>query len=78
MRLKRGMKMRRPHLKLIYVLVPEEELQTSYDMLLHIHLGRPPFNLAVDAFLSVTEALVEHYSPPYQGGRHLDKRRDLR
>lgn len=78
MKPKAGMKLRRPHLKLMYVLVPNDELQTSYDVLCHINQGcaePAEWHLAISTFFSLTEALVEQYSPPFKGGQEWDNRR---
>ena len=78
MKPKAGMKLRRPHLKLMYVLVPNDELQTPYDVLAHINQGcaePAEWRLAISTFFSLTEALVEKYSPPFKGGREWDNRR---
>ncbi len=74
----RGMKMRRPHLQLVYVLAPEEELLGPYEMLWklkHTHLSDP--NMVKDVFFAMTEALVEHYSPKFDEGLEWDNRREL-
>ena len=70
----KGMRFRRPHLKLMYVLVPDAELQTAYDILSHINQGCDN-NLAIDTFLSLTEAPTEYYSPPFKGGHEWDNRK---
>ena len=79
MKPKAGMKLRRPHLKLMYVLVPNDELQTPYDVLCHLHSGCADgphaTRLAMDTFLSLTEFLVEKYSPPFKGGQEWDNRK---
>ncbi len=76
------LKLRRPQLQLMYVLVPDSELQTAYDVLSHIRdAGICDFHelkLAVSTFLSLTESLVEQYSPPYEGGHEWDNRRKVK
>ncbi len=72
------MKLRRPHLKLMYVLVPDDELQTPYEMLWQLKNADPPQpRMVKDVFFSLTEALVEQYSPPFKGGREWDNRKRI-
>ncbi len=72
------MKLRRPHLKLTYVLVPDDELQTPYDILWLLKYTDPHNpRMLKDIFLSLTETLVEKYSPPFDDGLELDNRRGL-
>ncbi len=68
------MKLRRPHLKLTYVLVPDDELQAPYHMLWLLKHGDPQAKMVKDEFFKLTEALVKHHSPPYTGGRKWDNR----
>ncbi len=68
------MKLRRPHLKLMYTLVPDEELQTPYQMLWLLKHGDPQAQMVKDAYFSLIEALVKQYSPPYTSGRKWDNR----
>ena len=62
-----------------YSLVPEYELQEVYNVLLHIKLndsmGPADKALAAAVFLSLSEALLEKYSPPFKGGKEWDSRK---
>ena len=68
------MKLRRPHLKLMYCVVPEDELQTAYHMLWLLKNGDPHAKMVKDKFFEVTEALVKQHSPPFTGGKKWDNR----
>lgn len=75
-----GMKLRRPHLKLMYVLVPDEELQKPHEMLWQHHHSDLDFlqrRMVADIYLSLVEVLVEQYSPPFRGGQKWDNRKVL-
>ncbi len=64
-----------------YSKAPIGELQTPHDVLVHIGTacGDPhDWKLAIDTFLSLTEALLEQYSPPFRGGYEWDNRRKPR
>ncbi len=69
----------RPQLKIEwYALVPNEALQTAYDTLLLLEkriLTPTATRLAAGTFLSLTEELVERFSPPFRGGQKWDGRK---
>ncbi len=72
------MKLRRPHLKLMYCVVPDDqELQTAYHMLWLLKHGahQESSKMVKDKFFKVTEALVKQYSPPFTGGKRWDNRK---
>ncbi len=71
----KAMKLRRPHLKLMYVLVPDEVLQSPYQMLWLLKHDDPQAKMVKDAYFSLIEVLVEEYSPPFAGGKEWDNRR---
>ncbi len=71
------MKMRMPHLGLEWRLVPDADLQMAYDVLLHLYQADTDDGMTVAkaTFFSLTEELLEKYSPPFEGGEEWDTRR---
>ncbi len=75
---KSGMKIRRPHLRLTYALIPAEELQEAHDLLWIIKHSEPGrAKQAKDVFFGLTEALMLRYSPLFDEGLEWDNRREL-
>ncbi len=79
MKTRAGMKIRRRDLGLLWVQVPDETLQDAYDTLVDIRMGgnRVGHKMKTDVFFSLTEELLEHYGPKYDGGLEWDNRRGL-
>ncbi len=78
MKAKGGMKIRRPHLRLVYCLVPGRELKASRDLLWLIEHTEPErAKHAKDVFFGLTEALMIRYSPIFDEGLEWDNRRGL-
>ena len=72
------MKLRRPHLKLMYVLVSSDELQDPFDILLRLKTGDwEPIaeKMLKDMYLGMVEHLTKKHSPPFKGGEKWDNRR---
>ncbi len=70
------MKLRRPHLKLMYVLVPDAVLQIPYHLLWQLKYDDDSQAKTVkDTYFSLIEELVKEYSPPYAGGKEWDNRK---
>ena len=64
-----------PGLRLMYAIVPEDDLQIPFEMLLGVaNLEGPENMLSVDCFLSTTERLVEKYCPDFKAGLEWDNR----